>query len=62
MEEKLKNIPVKEAIHKRIVQEAEIRGMTIQGLSERVLIGWLNDKKKKILGDSKKHGWKIVNG
>lgn len=41
--EKLKNLPVKERIHGQIVQAARDRGMTIQGLTERILRGWIAD-------------------
>lgn len=39
--EKLKNLPVKERIHGQIVLAAKTRGMTIQGLTERILRTWL---------------------
>ena len=41
---KLKNLPVKESVHSRIVSAAKDRGMTIQGLTERILIAWCNEK------------------
>lgn len=41
--EKLKNLPVRESIHAQIVQCAKSRGMTIQGLHERILRAWLDE-------------------
>ena len=40
----LKNLPVREQIHARISCAAKQRGMTIQGLTERILIAWCNEK------------------
>ena len=40
----LKNLPVKDYVHARIVNAAKARGMTIQGLTERILIAWCNEK------------------
>lgn len=42
---RLKNLPVKESVHSRIASAAKKRGMTIQGLTERILIAWCNEKK-----------------
>ena len=41
--EKLKNLPVKPSIHERIVTCAKQRGMTIQGLTERILRAWIDE-------------------
>lgn len=41
--EKMKTLPVREAIHTQIVQCAKERGMTIQGLSERIIRNWLSE-------------------
>ena len=41
--EKLKNLPVRESIHAKIVQSAKERGMTIQGLTERILRAWSDE-------------------
>ena len=40
----LKNLPVREQIHARISCAAKQRGMTIQGLTERILIAWCRKK------------------
>ena len=41
--EKLKNLPARESIHSKIVACAKSRGMTIQGLHERILRAWLDE-------------------
>ena len=41
--EKTKTIPVKEGVHAQIVACATERGMTIQGLAERIIRAWLAD-------------------
>lgn len=41
--EKLKNLPVKTSVHERIVSCAKQRGMTIQGLTERILRAWIDE-------------------
>lgn len=43
MEEKLKNLLVREAIHAKIAAAARERGMTIQGLTERILRAWAEE-------------------
>lgn len=40
-ETKLKNLSVKEVVHAQIADAAKLRGMTIQGLTERILRAWL---------------------
>lgn len=40
---KLKNLPVKEKIHARFAKAAYDRGMKIQGLTERVILAWLDE-------------------
>ena len=41
--EKLKNLPVKTRVHERLVTCARQRGMTIQGLTERILRAWIDE-------------------
>ena len=41
--QQIKTIAIKEQIHAQIVACAEARGMTIQGLTERILRGWLDE-------------------
>lgn len=41
--EKLKNLPVKERIHAHFAKAAHDRGMKIQGLTERVILAWLDE-------------------
>lgn len=40
--EKLKNLPIKERIHAQFIKAAADRGMKIQGLTERVILAWLD--------------------
>ncbi|WP_176013629.1 hypothetical protein [Victivallis sp. Marseille-Q1083] len=40
--EKMKNLPTRESIHAQIVSCAKQRGMTIQGLTERILRAWID--------------------
>lgn len=40
---KIKTIPVKEEIHAQIVTCARERGMTIQGLAERIIRAWMSE-------------------
>ena len=40
---KMKTLPVREAIHTQIAKCAKERGMTIQGLSERIIRAWLDE-------------------
>lgn len=54
--EKLKNLPARESIHKQIVLCAKSRGMTIQGLHERILRAWLDENflsQKLLVANSK---------
>lgn len=39
----LKNIAIRESVHAQIVSCAKDRGMTIQGLTERIIRGWLDE-------------------
>lgn len=40
---KMKTLPVREAIHTQIAERAKERGMTIQGLTERIIRAWLDE-------------------
>ena len=40
---KIKTLPIKETIHTQIAECARERGMTIQGLSERIFRAWLDE-------------------
>ena len=39
----VKSIVIKESIHAQIVQCAAERGMTIQGLTERIIRSWMDE-------------------
>ena len=41
----LKNLPVRKEIHIRLKNEADKRDLKLRGLTERILLKWLNDQK-----------------
>ena len=52
----VKTIVIKESIHAQIAQCAADRGMTIQGLAERIIRGWMDENffERKIASGKKR--------